>query len=171
VCITILCPRWIIINMCPIESRTSVVFVFFLYTFFSSSSQPRRRRFWIRAYTSKFMCLAPSTRCVCVCVLCYVLFRVRGPELEPPPPPPESYYIACDMRAQPDYPTANSYQRQRCMIYGLPARESRTDGRLHFHFFLSSSYIKICVYNNIIYVHDNNIISPLGCTTKCCTML
>jgi hypothetical protein len=93
-----------------------------------------------------------------VCKRCYVciriipiLFRVRGPELEPPPPP-ESYYIACDMDVTVCEPgqtiprlilTSGSAV---CMIYGLPARESRTDGRLHFHFFFYLLPIKIRVY-------------------------
>jgi len=51
------------------------------------------------------------------------------------------------------------------MIYGLPARESRTDGRLHFRFFffISYQYIKIRVYNNIIRMHDDNIIIYYYC--------
>lgn len=163
VCITISCPRWIIINMCPIESRTSV-FCFFLYFFFffissfffSTTSSSSSSSFLNPAYIEIYVPRSEYTPRVYVCIRIYtlqyyVLFRVRGPELEPPPPP-ESYsmWYGCDcMWARPDYPTANSYQRQRCvyMIYGLPARESRTDGRLHFHFFI------IFLYKNTYYIH------------------
>lgn len=39
------------------------------------------------------------------------------------------------------------------MIYGLPARESRTDGRLHFHFFIIFLYkntYTYMIYYNIV---------------------
>lgn len=153
VCITISCPRWIIINMCPIESRTSV-FCFFLYTLFFSSFF-----FFGHIVVSESIHrnLCASLRVHAACVRVYIIYviilctlpsawagvraaAVAGVLLY-------SMWYGCDcMRARPDYPTANSYQRQRCVWFTVyqPGSHVRTD--VYIFTFLSSSYIKIHIH-------------------------
>lgn len=55
-----------------------------------------------------------------------------------------SMWYGCDcMRARPDYPTANSYQRQRCVWFTVYQPGSRVRTDVYIFTFLSSSYIKI----------------------------
>jgi len=150
VCITISCPRWIIINMCPIESRTSV-FCFFLYFFFTPFSFSTTSSSFLSPYIEIYVPRSEYTPrvyvCIYVIILCTLPSAWAGVRAAAAGVLLYSMWYGCDcMWARPDYPTANSYQRQRCVWFTVyqPGSHVRTD--VYIFTFLSSSYIKIHIH-------------------------